>query len=1080
MATGADAAYARLIAQLRQAGLAVDAEGLADALWLAARMGPADPPDPGDDRMDPATIGAPTGPAERPPSRTPAEPPRREGTAAGGDHRTVPVQAVRPDETPPEEAGQIRVPVASAFPALLPLERALRPLQRYRPRVRPLPGALDEEATAQASARSGHLIPVFEEVRRREAALLLLMDDSPSMVVWDQMLAELRQVCEQVGAFRDVAVHYLRRRPDGETGVAATPGGSEPLASADRLRDPTGRTVALLLSDCSGALWRTGAAQRLVHRFACTGPVAVLQPLPQRMWPRTLLPAEPGVLHGTREPGGRLQFTPRRRRSQPPAPGALAVPVLSPTPAALGAWARAISGTGHSALDAAAAWVHAADEGARPWPRAPRTAEQLVQEFQAVSSPAAQHLAVYLSAAPLAYPVMQVVQRAMVPQTGPAEMAEVLLSGLLVRQEEQAEDWSREGGPWYEFADGVQDVLLRRLGLGEASLVLKHCSLYVERVFGRRARNFPAKVVGYLSGAPGPADAADDRGVPVPRQFAEVSQKVLRRFQPGGVVPVVGPADPAGPAPRAAGVVMGHRGRVADEARERLARFEEHGTIRDLWEAIRLLRTAPSDDRQPHRGVPLRTLLATCLLRLWQARGGEEVLAEAEQTARSATSLAARARIPSDLAADAHLVLGRVLRAVAAQDPSPGGRGQVLAEAAEALEGAHRLLRHNPRPLLEVQLQEVEVARERYDITGDPHLLHAARSRLDAVLEAWPSGVPVPADALVARGGLLRALADDAWRRGEATEARSLALQAVADFDVIARAGAADPGPSAQRAQVLLELAAARACAADDPGAPEALADLERALAAAEGTPDLQLECLRRLGRARHARYRHTADPAELAAADTAFARAQRLAPADDPARAGVLVERGRVLVEWACRDGGLQVATDAVRVLREALAQTPESHRLLAERRLLFGRALRARRAAGGTPADLHEAEWILHRAARGAQEGRDPGTAARAWLEHGGVLLQLADEPGASGRRDEAAESFRRAAEDALRAGETLLAAQAHHERGAVLELTAGPARALESYRAAWELWQRSGAAAGPQARSTRERMRVLEGTA
>ncbi|MGW7007597.1 SAV_2336 N-terminal domain-related protein [Streptomyces sp. NPDC054933] len=1098
MATGSDP-YPQLIARLRAAGIVPDAEGLADAVWLARTMGGAVsyPSSAGGDHTDPATTGEPLG---GPPPHPPVA--EREGARTAGDDdddRRVPVHPVRPAEPfTLEEATQIRVPVAAAFPGLLPLERALRPLQRYRPRVQPVRGALDETATAETSARSGQIMPVFEEVRRREAALLLLMDDSPSMVVWDQMLQELRQVCEQVGAFRDVSVQYLRPRPDGQAGVSAGRIGSEPLASADQLRDPTGRTVTLLLSDCSGALWRGGVTQRLLHRFARTGPVAVLQPLPQRMWPRTLLPAEPGLLRGSGGAGGRLDFAPRRRRSQPRVPGALAVPVLAPTRAALGAWAHAVSGTAPSALDASAAWVHDRHEGTAGQRQfTQRTAEQLVQEFQAVASPAAQHLAVYLSAAPLAYPVMQLVQRAMMPQTGPVEMAEVLLSGLLLRQEEQTREAAfedggrRDGGPWYEFAPGVQDVLLRRLGLGEASLVLKHCSLYVERVFGRRARNFPAMVVGYLSGGAGPNDSGEFGTVPVPTPFAEVPRKVLRRFQPGGV----GPAEtdlPSDTGPQATvtppgGVFIGHQGRVVDTARDRLTRFQEHGTIRDLWEAIRLLRTAPADDRLPRRAVPLRTLLAECLLSLWETRQGDGALAEAEQNARLATEYDTGAGVLAADAARAHLVLGRVLQAAAGQQERPDRKGQLLAEAADSLERSHRLLRGEPHGVLEVQLCGVEVAKERYALSGDRHLLIGAALRLDEVLGSWPYSAPLPDEAQVARGGLLLALSGDAARRGAADEARSLALRAVADFEAVAGTGAA-PDPSPYICQVLLELAAARAAAAGDPGAADALAELRRALAVADALPDhpdLTRECLRRLGRAHEARYAHTAGTAELAAADRAFARAQRLVPTDDPDRAQLLVERGRVLVEWAARGGGLAVATDAVRVLREALAQTPESHPLLAERRLLFGRALRQRRAAGGAQTDLYEAEWILERAARGAQEARQQpqpsgagdAVAARAWLEHGTVLLDLAEGPGAAEKRDQAAQSFRRAAESALRAGELLLAAQAHHQRGTVLERTAGRARALEAYRSAWELWQRSGAAGGPQARSTRERMLALE---
>ncbi len=1084
---------AQLVTRLRGAGIATDAESLADALWLSERMGASDDigQNPSDghfpvnfDSAPPADLPAPPG--------TPDPRPSPAGRPAGAE--PVPLHAVRDvDPIGMEEALQIRIPVASAFPGLLPLERALRPLQRYRPRTRPVRGELDEVATAETSARSGHIIPVFHEVRRREAQLLLVMDDSPSMVVWDQMLEELRLVCQQVGAFRDVAVHYLRPRPDGEAGITAVPGGGEPLAPADRLRDPTGRTVMLLLSDCSGALWRRGAAQRLLHRFARTGPVAVLQPLPQRMWQRTLLPAEPGLLRGAEGRPGRLEFVPRRRRGQTREPGALAVPVLSPTQGALGAWARAVSGTTPSSLDAAAAWVHAEHTGAEPQTFQERNPEQLVQDFQAVSSPAAQHLSVYLSAAPLAYPVMQLVQRAMMPQTGPIEMAEVLLSGLLLRQDDPAPPTVpaqrehdvteslaiRRVGPWYEFAPGVQDVLLRRLGLGEASLVLKHCSLYVERMFGRRARNFPAMVVGYLSGSgpfvSGGTGRGAESGTTVPTPFAEVAQKVLRRFQPGGV----GPADFDDTAERGAaapqtGVVIAHRGRVVDNARERLIRFQDQGTIRDLWEAIRLLRTAPADERQPLRTVPLHSLLAECLLALWEARQGDEVLAEAESTARAATELADRGAVPGTLAGRAHLVHGRVLMALAGQEEPRSAAGQTLTEAAVCLTRAEALLRGAPAELVTARMCLVEVAKERYAITGDRYLLHDAQGRLDAVLEAWPADDPVPWRVLSARGGLLYALADDALRREAPDEARSFALRAVADFSSVAAVTGDPEQPSADRAKVLLDLAAARATAAGDPGATEVLAELGRALEAAGTDPDLRLRCLRRLGQAHRARYALTADPAELSEADRAFAQAQRLVPTDEPARAELLVERGAVLVDWAEQGGGPGAATNAVRVLREALSQTPESDPRLAWRRLLFGRALRGRHAAGGALTDLHEAEWILARAARGARDSR---TAAEAWLERGDVLTRLAHGAGARERLDDAATSYRLAAEGATQAHEWMLAARAHHQRAAVLEETAGRESALAAYRRAWGLWQRAGAAQAPQARSTRERMRQLE---
>lgn len=340
------------------------------------------------------------------------------------------------------------------------------------------------------------------------------------------------------------------------------------------------------------------------------------------------------------------------------------------------------------------------------------------------------------------------------------------------------------------------------------------------------------------------------------------------------------------------------------------------------------------------------------------------------------------------------------------------------------------------------------------------------------------NGGTSPSDAAVlARGRRLLALAGDARGRDSAEEARTLALRAAADLERGVRLTGGAGAPSAVRCRALLDLAEARAVAAADSGATGVLEALHEAVEdVRDVSPDLRVLALRRLAEAHGARYRYTADPAELDAADRVFAQAQGLVQRDDPVRAELLAGRGEVLLARADGGAGLTVAAEAVRELRAALALTASGELRLAERQLLFGRALHRHHTAGGAATDLHEAEWILARAARGARTDR---TAALAWLERGEVLLTLAGATGAPEWLDLAAESYHHGVRSALRAGEPLLAAQAHHQRGAVLERTAGPVRALTSYRAAWELWQRAGAAQGPQARSTFERMTALGAT-
>ncbi|MCZ9338899.1 hypothetical protein NGM37_14060, partial [Streptomyces sp. TRM76130] len=75
--------------------------------------------------------------------------------------------------------------------------------------------------------------------------------------------------------------------------------------------------------------------------------------------------------------------------------------------------------------------------------------------------PAAGRLAVYLAAAPLCLPVMQLVQRTMLPGSGPSELAEVLVSGLVTRA---GAEYGTDGVQWYEIEPDVRDALLSRLG----------------------------------------------------------------------------------------------------------------------------------------------------------------------------------------------------------------------------------------------------------------------------------------------------------------------------------------------------------------------------------------------------------------------------------------------------------------------------------------------------------------------------------------------------------------------------------------------------------------------------------------
>ncbi|MFI9050245.1 SAV_2336 N-terminal domain-related protein [Streptomyces sp. NPDC053427] len=1086
-----------LVGRLTSAGVPADARGMADALWLARWITPQEtgaattaPPTP--DRTDPATFTAwaagaangthGTGPAHTHASEQsglPAEPPRRR------DAELLPAHDARTADPDHHRLGEIAVPIASAFPGLLPLQRALRPIQRYHPPAAPLRRELDDDATAELSAHSEMVIPVLRGVQRRAAALRLLMDGSSSMAVWEQMLHDLRHVCERVGAFRDVTVHYLH--PHGpDVGIAAGPVPGSPLRPADQLHDPTGHHLTLVVSDCAGPLWRDGRMQRLLYRWAADAPLAVVQPLPQRMWARTLLPAVAGTLVRRQGPYQALGFRPARRRRRPAAPQGApagtgrerAVPVLSPTPSALGTWARLAAADAGLSLPGAATVVRA-DHGAEPAPPQPGPRPEpsrMVREFDQLASPAARMLAVHLSAVPLALPVIQLVQRAMLPQTGPAELAEVLLSGLVTQlpPDERpsgvavppgsSSTWGHRGasGPWYDFVPGVRDELLDRLSAGEAALVLKHCSLYVERTFGRSARNFPAVAVAMLSGS-GREPETGQRAVPEP--FARVSERVLRRFEPALRPPDRRPYRPGGPAAEGAAL---------------LERYEHDRAVRDLIEAVRLLRAAVG--ALPAAG----TDLARALLHAWATWRQPDALEEAERAAGAAAAAdgeeAERTR--------ALIVLGRVRHARAQERRAAGAVAEeraALEDAARHLHAACGLMSLLDPRVLESMVLRTEVLRRLAGLPAadaedgplDAGPLDEAERSLTTLLDQWPSGRQVPGEVYAARGGVLL----DRARRAGPGPADALAVRAADDLDT-ATVLLRRRGSAADRlvCETLLDLAAARSLTGGAGGLPSVLPTLERARAIAHelADPALEADSLRRIAADRSAAHTRTGSLAALDDAIAALAAALRLTVPDSPEHSALLAERGAALLTRArlepAPEQGRRLANDAVHVLREALARVAPQDPALAGHRLLFGRALRLRHERQPSLADLHEADWILELAARGTDMA---SVAAEAWLEVGDVQLLLDRRFGSRERHDRAAACYRRAAAAALEAGSALLAARAHHRRGEVLEDTAGSRSALVAYRESWEQWQRAAEDTGPEAQRTRARMRALEST-
>ncbi|MFB7471386.1 SAV_2336 N-terminal domain-related protein [Kitasatospora sp. NPDC056184] len=522
------------------------ADDLADVLWIArlAGLDPLPGPDGGppvptdDDRPRPPSAAdtAPSLlPAPAPPHPAGSDPAAPAGTPSSDARAALHTRGGPPGPgghgAPGGHAVQVAQPPALDGP--LALARALRPLRRLVDAPGRLGLDLDEEATAEATAETGIRIPVRRPVRRPRFSVDLLVDVGATMAVWHRLGGELATLLERHGAFADVRCWALgtdgeeptlapfHRRRSAEAAVPRT-GWSRPLD------DPTGRRILLVLTDGVGPAWYGPTLPAFLAKAAATRPAAALQVLPRRLWHRTALRTAPVEARasgaGRPVPAFRseaaLPGVPRGARGAAERSRVRWLPVLEVDADWLAPWVGLTAGRTSGWTPMLAAPLGGVPRPQRPAGPAedPAAPAERVARFRAGSSPTAYRLACHLSAAPLSLPVMRLVQRATVPESGQTDLAELFVSGLLRARGEAAEDPDEQV---YDFRPGVREELLAELTRTESVHVLAHV---LAKVSGRVAATF-----GGTLDFRALATVGGD-GAPLPEQslpFAEVALAVL-------------------------------------------------------------------------------------------------------------------------------------------------------------------------------------------------------------------------------------------------------------------------------------------------------------------------------------------------------------------------------------------------------------------------------------------------------------------------------------------------------------------------------------------------------------------------
>lgn len=502
----------------KEIGLDLDAQGMADILWLAEKIGPG--------QAIGQTIEKPIekntlkntseGLSPQPESTAPATEPSPEPPAAA----VYPEEQQKPSPSTGAKGDSIpfRSPAAPALRSPLELGRALRPLMR---KVRSLTKTvLDEEATVNRIAESDFWLPVVVPDRERWLDLALVVEESPSTFIWKRTIAELQRLLTYQGAFRTVRTWRLAVGQDEALVLLPqwdASGDRRNFRSPKELIDPAGRRLILLVSDCTSELWRQGRIHNILKLWANSGPTTILHLLPERLrsssalgygFPVRLRAFLPGVA------SDRLIAEDLPIWENLDSVPTLTLPVVSLDPSALSQWSRVVAGAGEARTTGVVFDLDFIKESAQSpaaQETAPLSAEAKLNLFWATASKTARKLAGLMAAAPVSLPVIDLLRETLLPKARQGHIAEVFMSGLI----EQKEDG-------YDFIDGIRERLIDATPVPDSEAVLDVVSRYVGERAGLSIRSFPALLELIQDG--------NDATVRDVLPFAQLGVEVLRRL----------------------------------------------------------------------------------------------------------------------------------------------------------------------------------------------------------------------------------------------------------------------------------------------------------------------------------------------------------------------------------------------------------------------------------------------------------------------------------------------------------------------------------------------------------------------
>jgi formylglycine-generating enzyme required for sulfatase activity len=421
-------------------------------------------------------------------------------------------------------ASPIRVPVPFPLPQPSHLSKALLPFSR---RVRGLRATeLDIEKTVERTAEANGLpIPVFQRPLQRWFDVCLLIDYSPSMEFWGELGEGVAALFRWQGIFRDVRVWQFDTNVTGRPRLLSGVDAME--REVESLIMPGQDRLFVVVTDTLGKAWRTGKAFEALAVLGAKHPIAIAHVFPQYLWPRTAL--EGSILRPLVAPtpgcaNDRLVIAARLRTKNP----LYRFPIFNLSEQHFSTWAKHIAEDGGTSIQGVLLSQKVSmDAAAGQGEEIPTQGkddllpEDLVNTFWSDATPEAAQLASILAAVPLIPTVMRLAQEQFMPDTRHWHLAEVFFSGLVQRSALSPTN-AGVANRWYEFRQGVRDLLLQKSPIRTTTEVWREIGSFIEQNID--------SLQDALGLVPNPSGSIDNVQLSREHYFAEVRGAVLKTW----------------------------------------------------------------------------------------------------------------------------------------------------------------------------------------------------------------------------------------------------------------------------------------------------------------------------------------------------------------------------------------------------------------------------------------------------------------------------------------------------------------------------------------------------------------------